>query len=497
MNSAIRLPAVLAIGFTGHRGIPDETKSRQLICDFLQERKLATPGIVYGLSSVAAGADLLFAESCLKLGIPLRVLLPVPEEYFRKDFDDATWLRAEQVLRKAVSVQVSVQVTGDNQIREERYYECGIETVQQSQLLVALWDGQPSRGLGGIEEIVSFARKMGRPVIWFHSETGEVRAFHEEAARKLLHDHELDFLNHLPDAGITRAADSPADLAWAWFRKIDRNASRFAPQVRRLASIPIVYTAAAALFSGVAASRGAAVPAWLAVSAALGITAAALPWALRLKRRQALWARTRTAVEVCRSVLALWGTPALYEVIGPEIIPELSGMLVSLNYLKMEDGARNKVSLEEFKQSYRRERLFNQIEYFSIYGARSDREGRTFRAVTWLCGGFAVVIAAWWFAGKLGLGGAHALSGSKWLALVISALFQIATVAGALVIVNDCNRRQQRYRELCDWLRGWDAQLDALRTWPSVLQVAARVEKALLVELLEWRSLVRNRKPGK
>ena len=169
MNSAIRLPTVLAIGFTGHRGIPDETKSRQLICDFLQERKATTPGIFYGLSSVAAGGDLLFAESCLKLGIPLRVLLPVPEEYFRKDFDDATWSRAEQVLRKAVSVQVSVQVIGDNQLREERYYECGIETVQQSQLLVALWDGQPSRGLGGTEEIVSFA-----PERWAGRSSGSI-----------------------------------------------------------------------------------------------------------------------------------------------------------------------------------------------------------------------------------------------------------------------------------------------------------------------------------
>ena len=196
--------------------------------------------------------------------------------------------------------------------------------------------------------------------------------------------------------------------------------------------------------------------------------------------------------------MAFWGTPALYEVIGPEIIPELSGMLVSLNYLKMEDGARNKISLEEFKQELSPGApLEPDWLFFPTYGARSEREGRTFHAVSWLCGGFAILIAAWRFAGELGLAGTHPLARSKWLALAMSALFQIATVAGALVIVNDCNRRQQRYRELCDWLRGWDVQLDALRTWPSVLQVAARVEKALLVELLEWRSLVRNRKPGK
>jgi len=40
----------------------------------------------------------------------------------------------------------------------------------------------------------------------------------------------------------------------------------------------------------------------------------------------------------------------------------------------------------------------------------------------------------------------------------------------------------------------WDAQLEALRTWPSVLRVSGRIERALLAELIEWRSLIRNPK---
>jgi hypothetical protein len=487
--SAIHLPAVLAIGFTGHRNLPDEARCRKWISDFLQERKAATPGIVYGVSSAAAGGDLLFAESCLQLGLPLRILLPVPKDDFRSDFEAATWARVERVLSQAVSVEV----TGDDAPREERYYECGIETVQQSQLMIALWDGQPSRGMGGTEEIVSFVKKVGKPLVWFHSETGAVQIYNEDTMRNLLHDPELEFLNQLPDRGATAPADSAAGLASAWFGKIDGNASRFAPQVRRLASIPIVYTAAAAVCSGVA-SHGGASSAWLEASAVLGITAAAVPAVLRLNQRQALWARTRTAAEVCRSVLALWSTPALYEVIGPEIIPELSGILMSLNYLRMEDAARSKASLENFKAIYRRERLSGQIEYFSRHAERAEREGRRFRVVAWLATGLAILVAAWWSAAKNGLFGAHAPSASTLLALAVSGLFQVATVASALVVVNDCNRRQERYRELSNWLTDWDAQLDALRTWSSVLQVANRVEKALLVELLEWRSLVRHTK---
>lgn len=85
----------------------------------------------------------------------------------------------------------------------------------------------------------------------------------------------------------------------------------------------------------------------------------------------------------------------------------------------------------------------------------------------------------------------------QWLALGASIAFQIATVAGALLAVNDCDRRRQRYRELHQQLGKWDAQLEALRTWPSVLRVAGRIERALLAELIEWRSLIRNHKLAK
>ena len=53
----ICLPAVLAIGFTGHRSLKDEYKLRLQIRDFLREQKAAFEGIVCGVSSAAAGGD--------------------------------------------------------------------------------------------------------------------------------------------------------------------------------------------------------------------------------------------------------------------------------------------------------------------------------------------------------------------------------------------------------------------------------------------------------
>jgi len=489
---SIRLPATLGIGFTGHRELSDEAMCRKLIFDFLEHRKASNPGLVYGIASLAAGGDLLFAESCIRLALPLCVLLPLPVEEFRKDFDEINWSRAEQVLSKAVSVEV----TGSNQSREECYYECGIETVHRSRLLLALWNGDSSHGLGGTEDVVSFAKRLGRPIVWLHSKTGAAQFFNEKTEKELLDDPDLDFLNCLPDANEPPVTNKPEDFVRAWFRKVDESATRFAPQVRRLAVIPVVCTAAAALFTG-AGSWAHTLGTWLAIGLVLGITAAILPFVLRLSDRQISWARARTAAEVCRSILAFWSTPTPYEAIGPEMVPELSGVLMSLNLLKMLDRERKETSLEEFKNRYRQERVASQLEYFIDHATQSAADARRYRTTIWACIGLVGVMDVWLFVIPLAIRSFGPGSLKPWLAIGASIAFQIATVAGALLVVNDCDRRRRRYRELHEQLWKWDAQLEALRTWPSVLRVAGRIERVLLAELIEWQSLILNKKLAK
>jgi hypothetical protein len=205
-----------------------------------------------------------------------------------------------------------------------------------------------------------------------------------------------------------------------------------------------------------------------------------------------LWARTRTAAEVCRSRLALWGAPTTEEVIGPEIVPELSGMLMSLKLLKALDSSRNSMSIEEFKECYRKDRVAGQLKYFSDHAKTSAEQAKRYRITSWVCIGMAILIAGSLWVMGMEFKNDHLFTGQRWLSVAVSALFQLATISGALLIVHDCERRQRRYRELHDWLQEWDAELDALRTWPTVLKVASRIERALLVELLEWKSLVRN-----
>ncbi len=494
VKGKVILPSVLAIGFTGHRHLPDEAKSRAQILQILKEQKEKTPGIVlYGVSSAAAGGDLLFAESCIQLGLPLQILLPMPKEQFREDFDEPTWQRVENVLSQAMSVEV----TGGEQSRDERYYECGVETVQQSGMLLVVWDGKPSRGLGGTEQIYRLAELEGRPIVCIDSNTGAIQRLNEDKVLK--NDPELDFLNALPEAESDPRASTPGELARAWFLKIDANATQASPRVRRLAAIPILCTAAASVLSTVGTIAG-GTALWVGIGSGLSFTVGALPILLKMHKQQVFWARTRTATEICRSNLAFWKTPGLYRVIGPEVVPELAGMLMSLNFLKMADGAGSRAKLEEFKKDYRqgagegeKGRVEGQIEYFADKAEEADKKAKQYRIATVLSIAVALIANVWALLNSLKWIGATP-SWKPLLPLSGSVFFQVATIAGAMLVVNDYQRRRVRYRELHDMLQEWDKQLKFAQTWPTLMRIAERVEKALLAEVIEWKSLILHHK---
>jgi hypothetical protein len=487
VQPSVVLPLIIGIGFTGHRKLADEAKSLAAIHQFMEDCKRRTPGIVCGVSSVAAGGDLLFAETCLRLDIPLRVLLPFPKEQFRSDFDESTWERVERVL----SLAISEEVTESGQSRDDGYYECGIETVQQSRVLLALWDGEPSQGKGGTEDVVSFAREQGRPVVWINSTTAAVQYFNN--SQGWLGDPELEFLNNLTDSKGASSLESHQDRVRAWFLKIDARANSVAPKIRHLAAIPILCASSATVFT-VASSASFGKGPWLAIAACLGVFGGVLPIALRLRGNQVLWTRMRTAAEICRSFLALWPSPDSYNIIGSEVIPELSGMLTSLNFLKLTDRQKHDVPLEEFKRGYRQERVHGQITYFSKEADRSSAEMRRFNITIWGAIGFAAAMNLWAFLGSHVSGKLLSWNWRFLLTVGGAIFFQIATVAGALIVVNDYQRRRDRYKALSEMLRRWDRQIEASRTWPAVLRTATMIERALLAEVIEWRSLIQHQK---
>ena len=116
-----------------------------------------------GVSSLAEGADQLFAAHVLAVGGVLEAIVPC-EDYINSLATESGRARYEQ-LRNAAGRVITLPFP---QPSEEAFLAAGQALVDRCDHLFAVWDGRPARGLGGTADVVSYARSRGRPitVLW-------------------------------------------------------------------------------------------------------------------------------------------------------------------------------------------------------------------------------------------------------------------------------------------------------------------------------------------
>ncbi|EKX67415.1 hypothetical protein PV416_37795 [Streptomyces ipomoeae] len=147
---------VTRIGITGHRVIPDAALPVVRSGIRAELRGIASARV---LSSLAEGADQMFAEIALEYGIPLTAVIPATD-YEAHLGDDRVKASYRRLLKcSAERVELPYERTHD-----EAYYAAGRYIVDHADRMLAVWDGAPSRGLGGTADIVDYARHTGVPV---------------------------------------------------------------------------------------------------------------------------------------------------------------------------------------------------------------------------------------------------------------------------------------------------------------------------------------------
>lgn len=148
---------VRVIGVTGHQRLPEAARVRAE--DDIRTLLIQQTSPVTGMASLAAGADQLFARLVLESGGKLHAVIPARsyETTFKGQTLD-TYLR---LLARATTI------TGldFDQPNETAYNAAGTFIVEHCDLLIAVWDGQPARGLGGTGDVVRRARKINREVL--------------------------------------------------------------------------------------------------------------------------------------------------------------------------------------------------------------------------------------------------------------------------------------------------------------------------------------------
>lgn len=152
------------IGSTGHQQLP--AGALNSITAALRKilRAEALQGRLVGYTSLAAGSDQLFARMLLEARGELRVIVPSSEYEQTFDNDRLALMQFEELLKQASEVE---RLPFEHPT-EEAFFAAGQRVVDCCDRLVAIWDGEPARGLGGTADVVSYAWVTGKDVtvIW-------------------------------------------------------------------------------------------------------------------------------------------------------------------------------------------------------------------------------------------------------------------------------------------------------------------------------------------
>ena len=488
--SASTLPIFRIVGFSGHRQLADVVRPARAIMEAVSELRRDAPGDWIGLSSVAAGSDQLFVQQIFDLGLSWHAILPLPRAQFQQDFNPEDWTTAAEFLARADHVRV----IGDSASREDGYLDSGMETVNDADVLIALWDGLPARGKGGTAEVVEYATALGKPVLIIDSSTFAVRKLNWHALKQ--QDHSLTELNGLPDASgepgavhADAAAKGPKNIH-RFMQKCDAAATRAAPQFRRLIASTVVLHVAATLIAaaGLAYEMHAAALPWIKLICLMG----ALAVAIELRRRghsNSSWVRCRLAAEFCRSAIATWGLPRAAPLFQDLNLPVVHGLTRSLHILHSRSTVSDPMTMVEFKENYIAQRIDDQIAYYQRQEGRALPQFGRLKAGFWTTTVLAITCTFLY-----ALASTFDYEPAEW---VVSSVFHflsitLPVVAAAfisLISINDLQRRVARYREMKFMLADSRNQVKFCETWNSLERVVLKTERALLQEVLEWHSI--------
>jgi hypothetical protein len=148
------------IGITGHQGLEGETAA--LVSGAVRV-ELEARGPALGITSLADGADQIFAAEILGLGGALLVV--IPSAGYEGAFRNAQALSRYRDLRARAGEVVELPFARPG---EDAYWAAGRRVVELADEMFAVWDGEESGGLGGTGDVVAYARAQGVPVtvIW-------------------------------------------------------------------------------------------------------------------------------------------------------------------------------------------------------------------------------------------------------------------------------------------------------------------------------------------
>ncbi len=156
---------MVAVGVSGHRDLIDLEAVSKAVDEALREILAAyEDDPLQVISPLAEGADRVVVWRAMENNV-VHLVVPLPLEMsdYMLDFKSIS-SKAEFItlLEQADQViELPAELT-----RAACYLATGMYVLDHSDVLIAIWDGAPARGISGTAEIVAEARRRGMPIAW-------------------------------------------------------------------------------------------------------------------------------------------------------------------------------------------------------------------------------------------------------------------------------------------------------------------------------------------
>lgn len=165
------------IGVTGHRTVTDEHIIRSKIKEVIKNICTPITSPLTIISPIAEGSDRLVTQEILSFdnnvyNNKLIVVLPLTKEDYMDDFKT---IESKEEFINLLNQASKIITLPETSSRKDAYLQVGKYVVDECDVLIAIWDGLPSRGKGGTAEIVDYARKNKKPLYWINSITGDIK----------------------------------------------------------------------------------------------------------------------------------------------------------------------------------------------------------------------------------------------------------------------------------------------------------------------------------
>ncbi len=174
-------PSPFALGVGGHQHLGGEETQQFVARQFreqlasIQQREQHL--VLY--AALARGADQLFVQIALELGVPVEIVIPCThyEQIFSSEAEQREYRRLLHAGQ--ASHQLPAHICSD-----DAFLAAGQWIIDHCDLAILAWNGLPPQGRGGTGDMASYARSLGRPFVHIDTRHQTVKTYPGSALRQ-------------------------------------------------------------------------------------------------------------------------------------------------------------------------------------------------------------------------------------------------------------------------------------------------------------------------